>query len=82
MTIQKINIPSFEDFKIGDYYIDWCTGINGYYGGPYEITCMQKFDDHWVVSWGMFEKVPADYPKCKEPEEFRIEDDNMFNKCD
>lgn len=71
-----MNITKLEEFKVGDYYIDWCTGIDDYYDGPHEITDWAKFDDVWVVSWGMLEKVDKDHPKCADPELFKEEDKN------
>lgn len=71
-----MKLNSFEDFKVGDYYIDWCTGIDTYYSGPHEVTDLAKFDDVWVVSWGMLEKVDKDYPVCPDPEQFKEEDKN------
>lgn len=57
-----------NDFQIGDWYIDWCTGIDGFYGGPYEITDLERFEEEYIVSWGMIERVDKDHPKLPDPD--------------
>lgn len=52
----------FRSIAYGDWYIDWCTGIDGYYSGPHKVKCMECLDNAWVVSWGMLQKVNASVP--------------------
>ena len=52
----------FANIKYNDWYIDWCTGIENYYQGPFQVRCMECLDNTWVVSWGMLEKVDLSVP--------------------